>query len=1143
MGWSILSSPGDGHCLLHSFVSSWNNQSHQLDRLDIEKVKAQVFIEAISHPDRYVQFLQSSNRKTFFSGLRSYLIDKQYNLDFGDIVPLIIANAFHVNLEIFNEVNFNRFENVVVSSEIASDFCLKIHRKGDHYNGLVISNLKKVTKTCHHVNVIEKLINRYTVGELQDLRPSNNSIPRPLRKRIFSLHLWKPKKGLRSIPYSLSITSRNGIDYSETCHSFKVKDIPVHITSRNNVRNTRFKHDSRSDVLINVPIRSWGFPTFLNSNLRSLVNKIDELVDVLNSNAVDIACITETWLSDNVPTSVCNIDGYCMERIDRQERSGGGVACYIRTDLSYTRNKDLEKAELECMWISARPKSLPREISQVLVGVVYHPPGSDDRIMCDHIVNTIDEVSRKHPHTAVVILGDFNRMKDFALKSFPLKQVVKSGTRADALLDLIYTNIDNYYEVPRVFAPVGLSDHNIVIFEPKPFCKIVRNNCFREVYRRQISNNNLSILASLIRNISWTDLYRMNSCQEMVDCFYSRLSSVINECLPLKKVRIFCNEKPWVTERFRDLIRKRQVAFYQKNFSLYRMFRNKVNRMARTLRKNYYQSQISQLSKSNPRNWWKKTKEIIGVKDKANQFSSLIDGVSNGNTKGLVRQINNFFGSVCDDLAPVQNEPTSLFGECQVEDKFIISVAMVENRLKKINVSKAAGPDDIPSFILKDFAKCLAPPICAIFNASIREGFVPRIWKSANVVPIPKVFPPQCIENDLRPISLTSVVMKQLESFIGCWLLDTFETKLDPQQYGGLKGRSTTQALLRLINNWHEAAEKNCRSHIVFLDYKKAFDHVDHNILLRKCENLGVPTILLNWLRSFLSERQQRVILSNEVSEWLELKGSVPQGSWLGPLLFVVLIDELRPQNCDCVKYMDDTTLSVSVPKNQDSSLQSVVDYVSEWSNINNMVINPKKSKEMIISFAKKEKDIGSIVVKGELVSRVNSFKILGVTVSDDLTWSEHISIISKKVNSRIYYLKLLRRAGVSLSQLKLFYTSVIRPVLEYACPVWFTSLSNSDKIVIERLERRSLKIIVPHMSYEEVVEMFRLTPILDRMLGFCAQTFRKIENPNHPLSDILENRHPVDYNIRSSRKFHIPKIRTNRYKKSFFPHGLINFQ
>jgi hypothetical protein len=198
------------------------------------------------------------------------------------------------------------------------------------------------------------------------------------------------------------------------------------------------------------------------------------------------------------------------------------------------------------------------------------------------------------------------------------------------------------------------------------------------------------------------------------------------------------------------------------------------------------------------------------------------------------------------------------------------------------------------------------------FNASVQEGVAPTMWKNANVVPTPKIKPVCSIQNDLRPISLTPTLSKLLESFVGQWMLEAIEDKFDPKQFGGLRGRSTIHALIDILQIWHQALDDHNSVRVVFIDYAKAFDHVDHSTVLTKMIQMGIPDFITQWMHSFLSNRKQRVKIGHTMSEWISLRGGMPQGTWLGIYIFLILINGLQ-STIPLPKYVDDVTASESL--------------------------------------------------------------------------------------------------------------------------------------------------------------------------------------------------------------------------------------
>ena len=201
---------------------------------------------------------------------------------------------------------------------------------------------------------------------------------------------------------------------------------------------------------------------------------------VVNANSIDIACVTETWLKQEVPTEIVDISGYVCHRKDRATRRGGGVAVYVRDDLPCRRLDSFECDELETVWLLYRAPRMSRSASHIAVAAVYHPPDANGRSLVTHLVDSLDRLTREHPYAGVVLLGDFNRLRDAALLSYPLRQVVRAATRGSATLDKIYTNIAEWYERPFTIPAVGRSDHNPVVMvtsshDPRPL--LLRLSC------------------------------------------------------------------------------------------------------------------------------------------------------------------------------------------------------------------------------------------------------------------------------------------------------------------------------------------------------------------------------------------------------------------------------------------------------------------------------------------------------------------------------------------------------------------------------------------------------------------------------------------------------------------------------------------
>lgn len=414
------------------------------------------------------------------------------------------------------------------------------------------------------------------------------------------------------------------------------------------------------------------------------------------------------------------------------------------------------------------------------------------------------------------------------------------------------------------------------------------------------------------------------------------------------------------------------------------------------------------------------------------------------------------------------------------------------------------------------------------------------MWKCADVLPLAKIPIPKSVDTDLRPISLTAVLSKVLEGFVFSWLYPIVMPQIDPRQFGGIKNSSTTHALVRLLHEWLQATEtpktviRSC-----LIDFSKAFDRIDHNILIHKLRLLGVPQILLNWCASFLQDRQQRVKLGQIKSSWRYINAGVPQGSKLGPLLFLVMINDLTT-SIPIYKYIDDCTVfEVLTPSRATSTIQKEVDYINQWSTTNNMRLNIKKTKELTICFAKSQPLFDPLAINNHPLESIQSFKLLGIHIQSDLKWNLHIEATCSKASKRLYALRCLKRSGVSPKDLRTVYSCFIRPVLEYACPVWHSSLTLSLCDNLEQIQRRATKIILPSMSYSDRLMELDLPTLRERRQDLCRRFYKSVVRSDDRIHDILPA--PVEnmYSFRCPRTLPLIKCRTKRFQNSFIPFAI----
>ena len=662
----------------------------------------------------------------------------------------------------------------------------------------------------------------------------------------------------------------------------------------------------------------------------------------------------------------------------------------------------------------------------------------------------------------------------------------------------------------------------------------------RTLSKRDTGASRKSELARFLASIDWSVVSEACNCEAKLVLFTDLIKIGLDHLMPVIHVRLHLNDPPWVTERFKNLIKLRQHAFHHGDMEQYRRYRNDVNRARKSLRSKYFASKVNNLKNTKPSQWWSAVKRIASM-NPASSSESLLSNLQLGDSfdrlsdAELANAINAVFLEPTKHYQPLYAVPT-VVGDSDVP---LITEFDVLYALTNLNPRKAAGPDDIGNWLLREYAEILVQPITSILNASFREQRLPAPWKLADVVPLPKQKPVVDATKHLRPISLTPAISKVAEDFVVLRYVGPAVLQIiDPNQYGGIPRSSTLYALISMVHNWSQATDATGAAvRVVLFDYRKAFDLIDHNLLARKIEALDMPRWVRVWVLDFLSDRKQRVKLSSDCrSEWGLVPAGVPQGTKLGPWLFLLMINDLEVDALTW-KYVDDTTIAQTIPRGLTSDVQSAVSAVEAWSIENRMELNADKCKEMRIDFKRNTHNFPPIVINGKELSVSNSVKILGVTISSDLKWNEHISECIKKANKRLYFIVLLKRANVPLSDIVNFYCTVIRPVLEYCAPVFHHALPQYLSDDIERVQKRALSIICPYASYSECLVRFDLVTLHARRVALCSKLFESITScPDHKLVPVLPPKREHRHNLRQSRAYAMPRTHTNRFKNTFFP-------
>ena len=455
--------------------------------------------------------------------------------------------------------------------------------------------------------------------------------------------------------------------------------------------------------------------------------------------------------------------------------------------------------------------------------------------------------------------------------------------------------------------------------------------------------------------------------------------------------------------------------------------------------------------------------------------------------------------------------------------------------------SKAGHPSDLPVRLIRESANELASPLCHLYNACIDEGVFPSCWKTATVVPIPKEKNITSYDQ-LRPISLTPIFARVFETFLVKWIHDDIASQLNSNQYGNVKGSSTVHYLVDMLNFIHEGLDKpGFYANLCTVDFTKAFDRVDHSIVIRKLIDLGVRRSILPIICSFLTERTINTKLNVHLSSVQDISCGVPQGTKLGPILFLVLVDDVAVGGCRSWKYVDDLMMGEIVKQGQTSVMQASLDDLSKWCSDNNVLPKPSKCYTMAINFARGANTQSSFNINTVSLNNVTSVKLLGVTVQHNLKWDIHIADIVAKASRRLYTLCILKKTCAPVSDLIAVYTCYIRPILEYASPVWHSSISDKQSRAIESVQKRAVRIITGHRydSYTYVLSTLDIPTLESRRSELLIKFGDKLLGSTRFRGMLPPDRVSVcSRNLRSTTTagLQIPKCRTDRYRRSTIP-------
>ena len=561
----------------------------------------------------------------------------------------------------------------------------------------------------------------------------------------------------------------------------------------------------------------------------------------------------------------------------------------------------------------------------------------------------------------------------------------------------------------------------------------------------------------------------------------------------------------------------------------------------------YYQNISDKLTNQTtlPKTYWKLTKAIYGTKQ-ISGIPTLIDKnlyISNDQEKADL--LNDYF--VHQSLLPTTHTilpPLTYITQSRLST-INITPEIVWKLLLKLDTSKATGPDCVSNKLLKSCADSLCFPLSELFNKSMKLGIFPNQWKTATVTAIFKKNNRQIKEN-YRPISLLSCISKVFEKIVFNQLYQycTDNDILSDSNSGFRPNDSAINRLLHITDNIYKGLNEHNEILLVFLDISKAFDKVWHEGLLHKLKTIGICGHLLAWFTSYLDNRKQKVVLNGKTSSIKKLHAGVPQGSILGPLLFLIFINDISSNLASEIhQFADDTTLldpyhnpTLSAHK-INADLKSIENWAAQWK----VTFNAEKTHYMKISLKTKSQQYPPIIFKNKIINEISTHTNLGLTFNNKMTWTDHINRLIKKASIRISTLHRIRNKLPRQTLVKI-YTTMIRPILEYA-DIIYTNTSLQLHKKLETIQRRAAIICTgayKHTELNALLTELGWNRLMDRAKHHKTTLFYKMSKGLCPtyLTNMIPptamNTH--QYNLRNRNNRQIPNTRLSIYAKSFIP-------
>ena len=894
--------------------------------------------------------------------------------------------------------------------------------------------------------------------------------------------------------------------------------------------------------------------SIFHQNVQSLGNKLTELEVFLSKTNFDFVCISEHWFRSD-RTDLLKLNGYYVaDCYYRKIYKNGGVVIFAKTNFKCFKMNKINKLSIDKHFECAAIKIIHHDYVFFIL-TLYRSPDGDLSLFFKKLSQTLN-ILHNFNNARIVVTGDFNinfLMNSKALtdlldifNSFNIKHTINEPTRGFNCIDNICIT-GNLNSHSSHIITNGLSDHEGQCIKFK--CSFKKSKPQTIQFREVSKTVNILKFKNTLLGQDWSSVLDQSDVNIMFNNFSNIVSSHFNNSFPLitkiNNSKNNCKNK-WITkgilissQKIKDIYR--QIKNGNTDLKQYYVSYKKIYRKVILKAKQMYNESLLTKSTNKSKTAWT---IINGCNDKPKEEITL--NINNNlitDPKIIVNCFNEFFSTIADSFLSTSNLPpnqlifnniifnaNSFFLKPTDENEVTISISEMKN-------SKSTGYDNININLIKFCLSELITPLVAIVNCSFNTGVFPSAMKVAKVIPLHKKGSKTLIDN-FRPISLLTSFSKLLEKIMSNRIVSFFDkyNLFNTSQFGFRKKCSTSSAICKFLDELYTNLDKDKSCLGIFIDLSKAFDLVNHNILIDKLYKYGIRDLALDWLRSYLANRIQFVELNGNRSNELSLNKGVPQGSVLGPLLFLIYVNDMPLSNT--IKFADDTSILVSSDRDSDISINANNDVfiLQKWFIDNDLFLNSKKSSFIRFNMSNINYD-HSLLIKADncSIAQVSNTKFLGVEIDQKCSWNCHIDNLCNKLASLCYVLKQLRHI-VHFNILKTYYFAHFQSNLTYGIIAWGNA-SGVQRVF--KMQKRALRFMLG-LSYDTSCKAFFIKHSILTVPSLYILNLLIYTKQNINGFETLQQ--PHNYSTRSTSVLSVPKHKYSFYKKSTRYLGTIAF-